>query len=304
MGRVVVVGSYNVGFWVVGPSLPEPGQTVLGHTFGTGPGGKGSNQAIGLRRLGADVTFVVKLGDDRFAEDARELFRREALLGEGVLQAADTHTGAGLILIDDDGANMIGVAPGANARLAPEDLDVIPRLFDGASHLLCQLECPPELFAAAAARARAQGVTTILNPAPAAPLDDPTLALVDLLTPNETELGVLAGRPVEGEPEIEAAARSLLDRGVGVVVVTLGERGALLVQPEGVSAFEARPVRAVDTTGAGDAFNAGLVAGLAAGSPLADAIALGLRAGAFCVTRLGVVEGLPTMERLAEEVPA
>lgn len=303
MGRVVVVGSYNVGFWVVGPTLPAPGQTVLGHTFGTGPGGKGSNQAIGLRRLGADVTFVVKLGTDRFADDARELFGREGLLGEGVL-GADTHTGAGLVLVDDEGANMIAVAPGANVHLSPADLDAIPGLFEGASHLLCQLECPAELFAAAAARARAEGVTTVLNPAPAVPLDDETLALVDLLTPNETELAVLVGRPVDDDADIEAAARHLIDRGVERVVVTLGERGALLVGQEGTSSFAARSVRAVDTTGAGDAFNAGLVAGLAEGMPLEGAIELGLRAGAFCVTRLGVVDGLPTMEQLREEVPA
>jgi ribokinase len=303
MGRVVVVGSYNVGFWVVGPTLPAPGQTVLGHTFGTGPGGKWSNQAIGLRRLGAEVTFVVKLGADRFAEDARDLFRREGLFGDGVLEA-DTHTGAGLILVDDDGVNMIGVAPGANAHLSPSDLEGFPGLFDGASHLLCQLECPAELFAAAAARARAQGVTTVLNPAPAVRLDDATLALVDLLTPNQTELGVLAGRPAEGDEGVEAAARSLLDRGVGRVLVTLSERGALLVEPDNSLSFPARSVTAVDTTGAGDAFNAGLVAGLAGGLPLEGAIELGLRAGAFCVTRLGVLDGLPTMERLREEVPA
>lgn len=303
MGRVVVVGSYNVGFWVVGPSLPAPGQTVLGHTFGTGPGGKGSNQAIGLRRLGAEVMFVVKLGNDAFAVDARELFRREGLLGAGVLEA-DTHTGAGLILVDDSGANVIAVAPGANARLSPADLDALPGLFEGASHLLCQLECPAEVFAAAAARARAEGVTTVLNPAPARALDDSTLRLVDLLTPNQTELAVLAGRPADDDAGIEAAARSLLDRGVGRVLVTLGERGALLVPPEATSSFGARSVRAVDTTGAGDAFNAGLVAGLADGLPLEDAVELGLRAGAFCVTRLGVVDGLPTMEQLREEVPA
>jgi ribokinase len=302
MGRVVVVGSYNVGFWVMGPSLPAPGQTVLGHTFGTGPGGKGSNQAIGLRRLGADVTFVVKLGNDRFADDARQLFGSEGLLGDGILEA-DTHTGTGLIMIDDDGANMISVASGANAFLTPEDLDTLPGLFEGASHLLCQLECPPELFAAAAVRAHAAGVATVLNPAPAVPLDDATLELVDLLTPNQTELAVLAGLRTDDDDGIEAASRSLLERGVGRVLVTLGERGALLVESEGASAFAARSVRAVDTTGAGDAFNAGLVAGLAEGRALEDAIELGLRAGAYCVTRLGVVDGLATKEQLAAEIP-
>lgn len=303
MGRVVVVGSYNVGLTVVAPTLPAPGQTVLGHTFDMGPGGKGSNQAIGARRLGADVSLVVKLGDDAFAADARDLFAREGLLGPGVLEG-DTHTGVGLIFVDEEGRNMIAVAPGANGRLGPRDLEAIPGLFEGASHLLCQLECPPSLFAAAARPARAAGVTTILNPAPAVVLEDEVLALADVLTPNETELEVLSGTRVRGEEEAEAAARTLIARGVGAVVVTLGERGVLLVTPDGASHRPARSVRAVDTTGAGDAFNAGFATGLASGLSVGDALDLGIRAGAFCVTRLGVIDGLPTREQLDAEVPA
>lgn len=303
MGRVVVVGSYNTGLTVVGPVLPAPGQTVLGHTFDMGPGGKGSNQAIGARRLGAEVTLVVKVGNDAFASSARQLFQREGLLGPGVLEA-DAHTGVGLIIVDDEGHNMIAVAPGANALLVAEDLDRVPSLFEGASHLLCQLECPAELFMAAAHRARDEGVTTILNPAPAAPLEDEVFSLVDILTPNETELGVLTGAAVGEQGQVEEAARSLIRRGVGQVVVTLGARGVLRVSPDGVVGRPAREVPARDTTGAGDAFNAGMVAGLAAGWSMAEALDLGIRAGAFCVTRLGVIDGLPTRQQLDEEVPA
>ena len=303
MGRVVVVGSYNVGLTVVAPTLPAPGQTVLGHTFDMGPGGTGSNQAIGARRLGADVTLVVKLGRDPFAQAAHELFDREGLLGPGILEAGG-HTGVGLILVDDEGRNMIAVAPGANGSLVPDDLDRVPELFQGASHLLCQLECSPELFAGAAERARAAGVTTILNPAPAVPLSERVLGLADILTPNQTELAALSGVPVEDERQIEAAARSLQARGVGEVGVTLGERGVLRVTPDGSETRPARSVSARDTTGAGDAFNAGLVTGLAAGLPMAEAIGLGIRAGAFCVTRLGVIDGLPTRQQLDAEVPA
>jgi len=303
MGRVVVVGSYNVGLTVVAPALPAPGQTVLGHTFDMGPGGKGSNQAIGARRLGADVTLVVKLGRDPFAQAALELFDREGLLGPGILETSG-HTGVGLIVVDDDGRNMIAVAPGANGRLVPGDLDRMPDLFEGASHLLCQLECSPELFAGAAERARAAGATTILNPAPAIQLSDQVLALVDILTPNQTELAALSGVPTEDEREIEVAARSLLARGVTEVVVTLGERGVLRVMPDGIQARPAPRVSARDTTGAGDAFNAGLVTGLSAGSSMTEAMELGIRAGAFCVTRLGVIDGLPTRQQLDAEVPA
>lgn len=303
MGRVVVVGSYNVGLTVVAPALPAPGQTVLGHTFDMGPGGKGSNQAIGARRLGADVTLVVKLGRDPFAQAALDLFDREGLLGPGILET-NGHTGVGLIVVDDDGRNMIAVAPGANGHLVPGDLDRMPDLFEGASHLLCQLECSPELFAGAAERARAAGATTILNPAPAVPLSDPVLALVDILTPNQTELAALSGVPTEDEREIEAAARSLLARGVTEVVVTLGERGVLRVMPDGIQARPARRVSARDTTGAGDAFNAGLATGLSAGFEMTQAIELGIRSGAFCVARLGVIDGLPTRQQLDAEVPA
>jgi len=303
MGRVVAVGSYNVSLTVVASALPAPGQTVLGHTFDMGPGGKGSNQAIGAKRLGADVSLVVKVGSDGFAVAARDLFEREGLLGPGILEA-DTHTGVALILVDDEGRNMIAVAPGANGLLTPDDLDLVPGLLDGASHLLCQLECSPELFAAAARRARSAGVATILNPAPAVALSDELLALVDILTPNQTELATLTGMPVDEERQIEAAARSLQARGVGDVVVTLGEHGVLRVSPDGVESVPARRVAARDTTGAGDAFNAGLVTGLSSGRPMAEAIELGTRAGAFCVTRLGVIDGLPTREQLDEEAPA
>jgi len=303
MGRVVVVGSYNVGLTVVAPALPAPGQTVLGHTFDMGPGGKGSNQAIGARRLGADVMLVVKLGRDPFAQAALELFDREGLLGPGILET-NGHTGVGLILVDDDGRNMIAVAPGANGQLVPGDLDRMPDLFEGASHLLCQLECSPELFVGAAERARAAGATTILNPAPAVELSDPVLALVDILTPNQTELAALSGVAAEDEREIEAAARTLQARGVGEVVVTLGERGVVRVMPDGIETQPARNISARDTTGAGDAFNAGLVTGLSAGFSMTEATELGVRAGAFCVTRLGVIDGLPTREQLNAEVPA
>jgi ribokinase len=302
MGRVVVVGSYNVGLTVIAAALPNIGQTVLGHTFDMGPGGKGSNQAIGAKRLGAEVTLVTKVGTDAFGSEARALFEREGLLGPGILQA-DTHTGVGLILVDDRGRNLIAVAPGANGLLSVEDARSVPRLFEGASHLLCQLECRPELFDGVAELARAAGVTTILNPAPAIPLGDRTYGLVDFLTPNESELSVLAGVPVTDRAAAAAAARRLLDRGVGRILVTMGDRGVHLISREGEEAFPARSTRAVDTTGAGDAFNAGLAAGLAAGLEIPNAISLGIRAGAFCVSNVGVIAGLPTPEQLDREVP-
>jgi ribokinase len=301
-GRVVVVGSYNVGLTVVAPTLPIAGQTVLGHTFDMGPGGKGSNQAIGAKRLGADVTLVTKIGNDVFAQAALELFEQEGLSGPGILRA-DTHTGVGLILVDDSGSNMIAVAPGANALLSAQDVAQIEGLFDGAAFLLCQLECPAALLVAAAVSARRAGARTVLNPAPAAPLPEAAYGLCHVMTPNQTELAALTGMSTDTEELAAAAARSLLARGVGEVVVTLGERGAMRVQASGTDVIPARAVNAVDSTGAGDAFNAGLVAALAEGRSMDEAIVLGSRAGAFCVTRLGVIDGLPSREQLDAEVP-
>jgi len=287
---------------IVGPELPISGQTVLGHTFDMGPGGKGSNQAIGAKRLGGDVTLVAKVGNDTFGDDAVALFEREGLAGQGILRT-DRHTGVGLILVDDRGRNMIAVAPGANAELTLEDVKVIPDLWAGARVMLCQLECPPELFLELAGQAMPVGVISVLNPAPAQPLGDAHYALTDVLTPNETELGVLTGLPTADDEEVETAARRLLDWGVRSVVVTLGERGAMWISGTGSRRFPAFGVRAQDSTGAGDAFNAGLVTALAAGASMEDAVALGCRAGAFCVTRIGVIDGLPTREQLDAEVP-
>jgi len=302
LGRVVVVGSYNAGLTIVGDRLPELGQTVLGHTFDMGPGGKGSNQAIGARRLDAEVTLVANVGHDVFGDAAIHTFEREGLLGAGI-RVVDEHTGVAFILVDESGNNMISVAPGANGSLQSADLDSVPGLFDRVSHLLCQPECPVELFVGAAQRARAAGVTTILNPAPARPLPPAALPLIDILTPNETELRALARVEGSDDDSIDEAGRNLIALGIDHVIVTLGHRGVRWVSSRGVEFFPARRVVARDTTGAGDAFNAGLVTALAAGASVPEAIDLGMRAGAFCATRLGVIDGLPTRVQLDEEIP-
>lgn len=302
MGRLVVVGSYNAAMTVYSPELPQRGETVLGNDVDIGPGGKGANQAISARRLGANVTFVVKLGSDTFGTEARELFRTEGLDGRGIL-SADTHTGIALILVDRNGDNMISVAPGANEFLTADDLDSIPGLFEGASHLVCQLECPYTLFVGAATRARAAGIVTVLNPAPAAKLPETTYQLVDVLTPNESELATLTSMELSTDPDIENAGRRLLSYGVGCVVATLGHRGVAWITREACHWFPAYGVTPQDTTGAGDAFSGALVAALASDQPMEQAIDLGMRAGAFCTTRRGVIAGLPHLTELDYEIP-
>jgi ribokinase len=295
---ILVVGSYNAGLTVYGPRLPGPGETVVADGFDAGPGGKGANQAIGTKRLGADTAFVTKLGDDLFGHQARAILLAEGLPGWGILPC-QAPTGVAFILVDAAAENMIAIAPGANLELTVGDVLGLGEAVAGTSLVLVQLECPAGLAVGIAGWARTTGKRAILNPAPARELTVAELAQFDVITPNETELQALAawaGLPV-GEPAGQAAA--LVRAGVRNVVVTIGQKGALWASADGVRSFPAYPVLAVDTTGAGDAFNAGLAAALARGEPLEAAIDQGCRAGAFCVTRRGVIDGLGYPEDLA-----
>ena len=282
--------------------LPLRGQTVLGHQVDIGPGGKGNNQAIAARRLGVDVAFVVKLGRDLFGESARKLFAREGLV-PGEILVGTQGTGVALIMVDADGDNMISVGPGANAELELADVVRFSPAIEGATHLLCQLECTVELFRNVSRWARERGMMTVLNPAPAVPLDDETCRLIDLLTPNETELQILTGREVDSDDAAILAARELIERGVGSVIVTRGARGVIHVTAAQSLLYDAYRVNARDTTGAGDAFNGGLLAALTEGDSMESAIDLGMRAAAFCVTRVGVIDGLASRAQLDAEVP-
>lgn len=303
MTRLLVVGSYNASLTVFSSELPRRGQTVLGGEVDIGPGGKGNNQAIAARRLGFDVSFAVKVGRDAFGDAARELFKREGLPSSSVLEGR-RGTGVALIMVDQNGDNLISVAPEANAELEIADVIRLAPAFEEATHLLCQLECTVELFCEVSRWARRREMRVILNPAPAARLGDDDYALVDVLTPNETELQLLTGRDVSSRAQAITAARVLLERGVGEVIVTLGERGAVHVTADEARPYDAYKVAAVDTTGAGDAFNGGLAGALSAGESMAEAIDLGMRAAAFCVTRRGVIGGLASRAELDAEIPS
>jgi ribokinase len=303
VAHVVVVGSYNTDLTVEMDSIPDRGETVRARSLQIRPGGKGSNQAIGARRLGAQVTLVVKVGDDDFGEQARRVFAEERIPDVGIL-SCEAPTGVALILVEPDGHNRIAIVPGANARLTDQDLDSIPGLFQGAGVFLGQLETPLGTYVEAARRARRAGARTILDPSPAGSFPDEVYGLTDIITPNETELAALSGRTVSSLEDAVVAARMLLGRGAGAVVATLGERGVVWVSGEHEEFIPAFPVETRDTTGAGDAFCAGLAVALNSGSGMRDAIRLGSRAGAFCATRPGVLDGLPTMRQLEEAVPA
>lgn len=291
--RIVVVGSSNIDMVVPVPHIPAPGETVLGGDFQMVPGGKGANQAVAAARLGARVTLVARLGEDVFAEASLANFAAAGIDTTHVRRDAGAASGVALIFVGPGGENSIAVAPGANARLSPEDVEAAEAEIAAADLLLLQLEVPLPTVERAVALAKRFRARVLLNPAPARAVPDDLIARVDLLTPNESEARALLGGPA-GAKGPEAAAAALLRRGAGAVVVTLGKRGALLVTGEGQAEIPARPVTAVDTTAAGDTFSAALAVAWAEGRPLEAAAAWAAAAAALCVTRRGAQPSLPT----------
>lgn len=273
--------------------LPRPGETVIGGTFFMNPGGKGANQAVAVARLGGRVAFVCKTGDDLFGSEARRLFREEGIDASHLLTDPDAPSGVALITVDRQAENSIVVAPGANARLTPDDLKGAAAAFEEADIVLMQLEIPMETVEQAAFAARALGKRVVLNPAPAAWLPARLLTALDLITPNETEAEALTGIRITDRRTADLAARRLAATGVRQVVITLGAQGAL-IHEEGISRIvEGYPVRAVDTTAAGDVFNGALVVALAEGCTLVEAARFACKAAAISVTRPGAQSSVP-----------
>jgi len=335
--RIVVVGSSNTDMVVKGRRLPAPGETVSGGQFVLAAGGKGANQAVAAARLGADVTLVARVGRDIFGDQALENYRKEGIRADYVFRDPDLATGIALILVDQQGENLISVASGANHALTPADVDQAAEPIRAAQVVLLQLEIPLETVCRAAEVAFAAGVPVILNPAPAAPLPDGLLHRVAYLTPNESEAQHLSGVPVEDETSARQAAGRLLAAGARHVIITLGAKGALVASPAetgdrvpsgchlperpagghhacmvvaqmGTVPFfqlvPGRRVQAVDTTAAGDAFNGALAWALGSGLALDEAVRTACLVGALSVTRLGAQPSLPTkaeLDRFAEQ---
>jgi ribokinase len=281
--------------------LPGRGETLLGSGYRVDFGGKGSNQAVGCARLGANVSFVAKIGNDSFGDGALGLYRNEGIDTSHVLRTAEAPTGVGFITVEaSTGHNCIVLDPGANELLTAENVNGSGPALNSVSVVLTQLEIPVAAAEAAMRQGRAHGAITILNPAPARPVPASLLQSVDILTPNETEAAVLAGHKGHTTTDPEQIARELIKLGVKTVIVTLGEKGALIVNESSSVHVPAIHVPAVDTTGAGDAFNAGLATALAFGSTLEDAVRFAVITGGLAVTKEGVIPGLPTRIEIAE----
>jgi ribokinase len=292
--RICVVGSANIDLTFRTTRLPRPGETLAGTAWQLGFGGKGANQAVTAARLGARVAMIAKIGSDSFGEQTLKNFQANGIDATHVTVAEQGSTGAASIIVDDEAQNAILVVAGANFSLAPGDIHRAAATIRSAAILLCQLEVPIETTLEAFRTAKAAGVKTILNPAPAARLPDELLRVTDLCVPNETEIEQLTGREAKSLKDAEEAARQLLQRGPGAVIVTMGERGALLVHSNEVEYIPAVPVDAVDTSGAGDAFIGALAVFLAEDIALPRAIRRANRVAALSVTRLGTQTSFPT----------
>lgn len=296
--RVVVVGSSNTDFVVRAPTIPSPGETVLGSDFLQAAGGKGANQAVAAARLGADVTFVGRLGADSLGDRALDGLAREGIDTHLIVRDPDRPSGVALIVVSDGGENAIAVAPGANARLSPADVERAREAIAAADALLLQLETPMTSVSRAVRIAAESDTTVILNPAPAAEIDSETLRGVSVLTPNGGEALKLADVSGTGLDAWREAARRLHERGVPCVAVTMGDAGALLLCDRLDVRVPGRSVAAVDTTAAGDAFNGALAVALAEGAEWVEAADFANRAAALCTTRPGAQPSLPTREEV------
>jgi ribokinase len=293
--NVLVVGSANVDFTVAAPRLPSPGETVTDGTLLVDHGGKGANQAVAARRLGADVRLIGCVGRDASGAAIRAALAEEGIGIDGLLDGAPAATGTALIVVDRAGKNQIAVAPGANRALTVEQVQARGADFAWAEVVACQLEIPLACVTQALGEARRHGAITILNPAPVPAARLEMLALVDYLTPNAGEAERLSGVTVRGPADAIRAAQVLREAGPRTVVVTLGEDGALAVGDETVH-VPAFVVSAIDTTAAGDAFNAGLAVALAERRPLRDALVFASAVAALTCTRRGAQASLPRRE--------
>jgi ribokinase len=294
--KVCVVGAANIDLISYVPRLPRVGETLHGTQFRMGYGGKGANQAVMAARLRAEVTMVCKLGRDVFGEGTLENFRAHGVDTTHVTFTEDAFSGVAPIAVDPDGRNAIIIVTGANDLLSLDDLERARPAIAAADVVVCQLELPVETTLSALRIAREEGVRTIFNPAPARDdLPDELFRLSDVICPNEPETELLTGMPAG-----EGAARELLARGVGAVALTLGDQGCLLVEGDSVTEVPVEPVRAVDTTGAGDAFVGALATFLAAGHSPVDAAERSNAVAALSVQGRGTQTSFPS----ADDLPA
>lgn len=295
MPDILVVGSLNADLVVRAPRFPQPGETISGSDLEVIPGGKGANQAVAAARLGANVSMFGRVGKDNFGDFLLDNLKQNHVDISRVFRD-NSSTGTAIIVVDENGQNCIVLSPGANGKVTPADVESASFLHH--SLILLQLEIPIPTVLRAAQRARENKLRIILNPAPAKEIPDDLIALADYIVPNETELSLLTGQTVSDISSAEKAAKQLLDRGARNVIVTLGSKGALIVNKAIIKQVDAYKVEVVDTTAAGDAFIGGFATALLQDKSLEESVRFGCACGALAVTKFGAQPSLPTKEEV------
>lgn len=290
---ITVIGSSNTDMVIKADHLPGPGETILGGSFFMNAGGKGANQAVAAARLGGNVNFICKTGEDIFGERSRQIFKDEGIDTSFLISDSAHPSGVALITVDKNAENCIVVASGANAELNPSDLLHAREMIIQSSIVLMQLEIPVDTVSWVAAIANEKGILVVLNPAPACALPDKLLENISILTPNRTEAGMLSGIRVHDMGSAKEAAQKIRDRGVKTIIMTLGSEGAVVLDRNTFIHVPAKIVRAVDTTAAGDTFNGALVVALSEGRDILEATAFACKAAAISVTRNGAQASIP-----------
>ncbi|MFQ2105991.1 ribokinase [Aeromonas rivipollensis] len=293
MNRLVVLGSVNADHVLRVPHFPRPGETLTGHSYQVVPGGKGANQAVAAARLGAAVSFIARIGDDAIGRQMKTGFANDGIDVSAVELDDKLPTGIAIIYVSDEGENSIGLSTEANGAL---DIAMVKRheaMIAGAHTLLLQLEVPLESVFEAAKLARSHGTRVVLNPAPAQPLSADLLALVDLITPNQTEAELLTGVKVTGEASAAQASARFHQMGIADVMITLGSQGVYCSNGQQQALIPGFRVEAVDTTAAGDTFNGALLAAELAGADFHSAVRFAHGAAALSVTRFGAQSSIP-----------
>ena len=298
--KVTIIGSYAAAIFLKSNRLPLVGETVLADEFIESRGGKGSNQALAVSRFGCETTFIACIGNDKYGRDALSMYKQFGINTEMIKIDDTVPTGIGVILIDKDGRNLISNFLGANLNLYEEDIDAAEDCIKNSCIVGFQLESRLETVEYAIRKVHSMRIKTLLDPAPAKKLSQDLYPDIDYIKPNEIEATLLTGIEVTDRVSAEMAGRWFVEKGVGTAIITLGEKGAVLVTDSKSQYFPTPNVKAIDTTGAGDIFSAGLIAAIAQGKTIEDSIIFANHAAALSTTRLGVVESIPKLEEVIE----